>query len=193
MKDKTELLYDHYKETYSIIKENIRDRNKFFLLFFIIMSIQFLFAVTPDSISSIIISIIYTSYDIDISSQITVIQSLLWLILLYFTMRYYQCSVYIERQYKYIHSLEGNISALIDNKFDRESADYLSFYPKMNDMIDVMYKWVFPIIYCVVITIKIVGEFANEFYCCKTVFDGVIFISCFVLTILYLLFLHGNK
>lgn len=191
--DKTELLYDHYKETYMIIKENIRDRNKFFLLFFIIMSIQFLFAVTPDSISSIIVSIIHKTYEIDISNQIVIIQSLLWLILLYFTMRYYQCSVYIERQYKYIHSLESNISVLIDNKFDRESTDYLLFYPKMNNMVDAMYKWVFPIIYCVVITIKIVGEFENEFYCFTTVFDGVIFVSCFVLTILYLLFLHGNK
>lgn len=191
--EKQEILYDHYKETISIIKDNIRERNRFFILFFMIMAFQFLFAVVPDSIASILVNVVNNVYNIDISEQVTIIQSLLWLILLYFTMRYYQSTVFIERQYKYIHNLELQISTIINAKFDRESSDYLQYYPKMNDMIDLMYKWVFPMLYCVVICLKIGTEIKNTVFSFSIIFDCLMFAFCFSLTILYLVFLHGKK
>ena len=191
--DKSELLYDHYKETFAIIRDNLLQRNRFFIMLFVIMALQFLFAISPRSIASLITTIIHNSYNIDISGQMIIIQCLLWLVLLYFTMRYYQSTVYIERQYNYIHSLEANIEDLMDIKFNRESGDYLNNYPKMNDMIDILYKWIFPIIYCLVICCKIISEFQNSSSCLSLIFDAVIFICCFLLTILYLIFLHSKK
>lgn len=191
--DKSELLYDHYKETYTNIKENLNQRNRFFIMLFVIMTLQFLFAISPQSIASLITTIIQNSYSVDISGQIEIIQCLLWLILLYFTMRYYQSTVYIERQYNFIHSLEADIATLMDIKFDRESGDYLKNYPKMNDMIDILYKWIFPIIYCMVISSKIVSEIQNSPFGFPIIFDMVIFVCCFILTILYLVFLHNKK
>ena len=40
----TELLYDHYKETFLIIKETIIQRNRFFVMVFLMMTLQFLLA-----------------------------------------------------------------------------------------------------------------------------------------------------
>lgn len=190
--DKVELLYDHYKETVSIIKNTIAQRNRFFVMVFIVVALQFLFATSPDSISYLIIGIIKKQYEVDISNQMSIIQSFLWLILLYLTMRYYQATVYIEKQYKCIYSIETDISRIEQIKFDRESENYLSNYPKMSDFIDVLYKWIFPIIYCMIICYKIVSEFITSKFNLLLVLNTILFVSCFVLTILYLVFLHSR-
>lgn len=188
-----EIFYDHYKETVSIIKDKIRERDRFFILLFLTMAFQFLFAIVPDGMISILINVINSVYSVDISEQVIIIQSLLWLILLYFTMRYYQSIVFIERQYKYISNLESQISITINYEFGRESIDYLQYYPKMNDMIDLMYKWIFPILYCLVICLKIGAEIKNIIFVFPIIFDFLIFVLCLTLTILYLIFLHGKK
>lgn len=190
--DKTELLYDHYKETFSRIKESLNDRNHFFVMVFIVIAIQFLFATSSDTISAVIVSLIQEKYKIDISAQMSIIQSLLWLILLYLTMRYYQINVYIERQYNYIHSLEKDIAKEADVKFDREGGDYLSNYPKINSFMDILYKWIFPIIYCLIICYKIIIEYIVSKFSLLLILNTILFASCFVLTILYLMFLHGK-
>lgn len=191
--DKLELLYDHYKETFSIIKKSIDQRNRFFVMVFVIMTLQFLFAASPESISSLIICIIKSAYEVDISNQMSIVQSFLWLILLYLTMRYYQTTVYIERQYKYIHSLEKNISDLGEIQFDREGGNYLLDYPKMNDFIDILYKWIFPIIYCSIICYKIINENMVLQVTLSIMLDTVLFFACYIVTILYLVFLHNHN
>lgn len=142
--DKIELLYDHYKEIFSIIKD-------------------------------------------------TIIQSFLWLVLLYLTMRYYQTTIHIEKQYNCIYSIKSDISSIGQIKFDRESGNYLSNYPKMSDFVDLLYKWVFPIIYCLIICYKIITEYITSKFSLLLVLNTVLFISCFVLTILYLVFLNSKK
>jgi len=191
--EELELLYDHYKETFSIIKEQLSSRNKFFILLFLIMTVQFLFAVSPDSFASIIIKIVDNTYKIDVSSQMNVIQSLLWIVLLYFTMRYYQTNVYIERQYRYIHKLEDVIANLLNAEFDRESFNYLSSFPKMSNMIDIIYKWIFPLLYCLIVIIKICSEISTRNYNISFFINMIISLSCLLLTILYLIFLHKEN
>ena len=191
--EKFNILYDHYKDTYAIIAQNINFRNRFFILTFIIMILQFLFAVNQQSIATLIISLVYNTYEIDVSGQISIIQCLLWIILLYITMRYYQTNVYIERMYLYIHVLENQIENNLKFNFNRESKNYLKNYPKMNDMIDFLYKWFFPVLYCTVIIIKITTEFKQIENMILFIIDLVVFSVCFELTLLYLLFLHNKN
>lgn len=191
--DKTELLYDHYKETFSIIKETIIQRNRFFVMVFLVMTLQFLFASSPDSVSYLIIGIVQKQYEIDISNQMSIIQSFLWLILLYLTMRYYQATIHIEKQYNCIYSIESDISNIEHIKFDRESGNYLSNYPKMSDFVDILYKWMFPLIYCLVICYKIGNELVLLKFKLQTIIDLILFISCLWLTVLYFIYLHKPK
>lgn len=88
-----ELLYDHYKDTNHIIKEHINQRNKFFVLVLFVITFQFIFAISPESIFFLITEIIRNRFKIDISGQAIIIQNLLWIILLYLTARYYQSSI----------------------------------------------------------------------------------------------------
>lgn len=191
--DRTDLLYDHYKETFSIIKNSIIQRNRFFVMVFLVITLQFLFASAPDSISALIVEIFREQYKIDISSQIYTIQSFLWLLLLYLTMRYYQSSVYIEKQYSYISSIEADISNTVQIRFDRESGNYMLKYPKMSAFVDLLYKWVFPIIYCLVICYKIISEFIISKFIFQIMLNTILFLSCFIITILYLVFLHTSE
>lgn len=190
--NKTELLYDHYKETFSIIKDTIIQRNRFFVMVFLVMTLQFLFATSPESISSLIVGIVKKQYKVDISNQISIIQSFLWLILLYLTMRYYQATVHIEKQYNCIYSIEEDISRIKHIKFDRESGNYLSNYPQMSNFVDILYKWVFPVIYCLIICYKIITEYITSKFSLLFVLNTILFISCLILTIFYLLSLHGK-
>lgn len=190
--DNKELLYDHYKETFSLIKDSIKQRNRLFVWLFSVMAVHFLFAASPESILAIIRGVVQKQYNIDISNQMSIIQSFLWILLLYLTMMYYQSTVYIERQYRYIHSLEADIANVAGIKFDREGVNYLLNYPKMNDFIDILYKWFFPIIYAVVICYKIVAEYSIPFSPMFSLFNGVVFCACLLLDILYLHFLHGK-
>lgn len=189
---KLDVLYDHYKDSFSLLQDSLKNRNKFTVLLFIIVFFQLLMAVSPDSIISLFIDIVNKMYEINISNQFMIIQCALWLLLLYFTMRYYQLSVYIERQYNYIYKIESDISLIININFDRESKNYLKSYPKMNNFIDFIYKWLFPTLYSIVILAKITVECMTSSINLYLLFDGMIAIVCFVLTILYLTFLHAE-
>lgn len=190
--DNKELLYDHYKETFSLIKASIKQRDRLFVWLFFVMAVHFLFAASPESILAIIVGVVQNQYNVDISNQMSIIQSFLWVMLLYLTMRYYQSTVYIERQYRYIHSIEADIASVVGVKFDREGTNHLLNYPKMNDFIDFFYKWFFPLIYAVVILYKIIAEYCISFSPLFSLFNGVVFCACFLLNILYLVFLHGK-
>ena len=58
--DKTELLYDHYKETFSIIKETIIQRNRFFVMVFLVMTLQS----NVYTIKFLMVNIIVSNYEI---------------------------------------------------------------------------------------------------------------------------------
>jgi len=189
----SEILYDHYKETMALLLDKLKERNKFFLLFFLNMAIQFIFTVAPDSITTLLIDGVKQAYEIDISNQLVVVQSILWLTLLYFTMRYYGAIIYIENQYKYLHILEHDLSNTLKIKLDREGKNYLTNYPKMNDMIDFLYKWMFPILYCLIVILKLFTEILHMPLGFILIFDLSVGLCCLILTALYLIHLHSRK
>ena len=103
--DSLELLYDHYKDTFQLIKENEVTRNKMFIYFIVLLSVLYLLAIEPDSLHSSINSWIDTNIGTSIDFGISIIESLIWIVLLYFTIRYFQIIMYINRQYDYLHTL----------------------------------------------------------------------------------------
>ena len=186
--DKIELLYDHYKETCEIQRTNLKIRNTAFVIVIIILGMLLLLSYSPDTIGAVILSILNHEYGIDAEIQFGLIQSLVCVVLLYSSMRYYQTTVYLERLYKYLHKVEDRLNTAISDEniiIDREGRSYLSGYPQFNDTIDFMYKWLFPILYIVAIAIKIYTEKR-----CSLAYalDVVLFIGSFVLCILYILF-----
>ena len=83
------------------------------------------------------------------------ISTLLWLLLLGFTTKYYQVVLEIERQYEYLHSLEDKLNGYYPETkvFTREGKSYLSKYPLFSNWVWLLYTVFFPslIIFSVII------------------------------------------
>ncbi len=188
MVDKIELLYDHYKDTCEIQRNNLRIRNTAFVIVIVFLGFLLLLSYYPEAIDTAILSFFDHEYGIDVTIRFEIIQSLVWVILLYSSMRYYQVTIYIERIYKYIYKTEKQLNDSIADKniiIDREGKSYLSNYPKCSIAMDYIYKWFFPVLYIIAITIKIFAESANSF---AFILDMFLFFVILVLCILFICF-----
>jgi uncharacterized membrane protein YciS (DUF1049 family) len=185
--DKTELLYDHYKDTCEIQRENIRIRNKMFVFTITAMAILLLLSYSPDTCGSAILAFSEHMYGINMAIQFGLIQCLAWVILTYFSMRYYQTTITIERTYKYIHKTENQLNKNVGNStfIDREGKSYLLEYPICSKLMDKIYKWIFPLLYLVAICVKI---FVERRFSLAYVLDVVLFILAFILCVFYMHF-----
>ena len=190
--DSLELLYDHYKETYSLVKTRLDERNKLFILTIFMLCILSLFMVNPESLITTLSKWLADNYHLEINMEISIIQSLIWFVVLYFTIRYYQTTTYIERLYAYIHKLEKTISEFSGQPFTRESQSYLDEYPMLLDFISIIYRVIFPIIYSIILIVKIITEFQSGFLNLCLLLDFIVAFCCFLLTLFYFYFLHKD-
>lgn len=156
--DKLELLYDHYKETYEILTHQIKQRDKMFVLSFIFSCVALLFAFDPAEYRNLLFGYIYDQFSIDLSSQFFVLQTFLWIVLLYVTLRYSQAFVNIERTYSYLDSLERKIHELSQAEFDREGGHYARNFSLPSKYANYVYKFIFPVISVMIAVVKIISE-----------------------------------
>lgn len=189
-----EIAYDHYKETFTYVKEAEKDRNKIFIIVSLLITALYLFAIEPDSLYQVINDFITEQWQISVNVGFGTVQSLLWVILLFYSIRYFQINTYIERQYTYLHKLESDIANKVDFIFEREGRGYLDKYPLLLDMIYYIYTWAFPVIYILVVCYKIVLEWVNRFSIGSVLFNTIISGCIILASILYLIMLHpkGN-
>lgn len=184
-------LYEHYVDTNSKLSEKLKERNKFFLLVFIpIFVLSFLGF--SDSGFSLVVEYVKNKCSIDISENYCIFELLVWIVLLYFTMRYCQSSVNIERQYFYISDLEDKLDKA--GKITREGKSYLEEYPFISDYIDFLYKKVFPFLYIVFLVVKLVLLLISKFSIYFKISAFLLGFLCFLLILFYSIFLYGiNK
>lgn len=183
--DKLELFYDHYKETFVVISEQIKQRNKKFILVFILLFILLLFTFKPNEYSNIIFDFINNQYSIDLSSQFSVLQTFLWLALFYETLRYSQTIVYIEREYKYIDYLEKKITKISKETLNREGGDYSKNFKPISIFTNGCYKYFFPLFSLIVSSLKIKSEYSVQNMLYFLIIDTIIFIVYFILWIVH--------
>lgn len=191
--DNSELLYDHYKDTYSLHIEMKRKRDTFFVMLCASITVLFLFLINPTGIFEFILKMVQESFSFELPFQMAIIQSFVWIITLYLFMRYIQANIYIERNYKYIECLEKTISQNHEIIFDRESRNYEDKYPFVLTFVHNIYVWGFPIMSIIIITLKIVLEkfqYNNGF---TFILNAIIAATIILLNIFYLIFIHGKK
>ena len=183
--DNLELFYDHYKETFVVISEQIKQRDKKFVFVFILLFILLLLTFNPIEYSNIIFGFINNQYSIDLSNQFSVLQTFLWLALFYETLRYSQSIVYIEREYKYIDYLEKIITKISKETLDREGGNYSKHYKPISIFTNSCYKYFFPLFSLTVAILKIKSEYSVQNMLCFLIIDTIIFIVYFILWIVH--------
>lgn len=139
------ILHDHYKESFSRILEQEKQRDRLFLVLIAILGALFLEVQYPASTQSLLEESTRVALN---TLPIPVTTSATWTVLLVAMQRYCQSSIAIERQYIYLHRLEDAISSLLGHEsvYSREGKTYLENYPIFSTWTSLFYACFFPVI-----------------------------------------------
>lgn len=188
-----EKAYDHYKETCAICREQVKERNVLFLKMLLSLAGMFLLMMQTNEAMQIFVSYMKEKYKCNVTFPANLISTLIWIVLLYYTLGYYRISINLERQYSYIHKLENAINRMIGQlqgqyagfRIEREGKAYLKRYPKLLDAADFIYKTVFPGIYLVLVILGGWKRYTGEPELFASIQMGIA-ICCVILTILFM-------
>jgi hypothetical protein len=190
-------IYDHYKDTCSIVGEAVKHRDR--LMIFVIIALgSFAFqSIFPNTSNGIINDFLNFKFGVNLELNLSIIGNIVWFLLLIFTLRYFQVAVFVERQYAYLHKIEDRLNKeFSEDIITREGKGYLSNYPYFSDWMWLLYTIIFPLILIVVTTIKIVSELkgvcVNGWHL-GLILNIVIFILLAISIILYLSILHKKS
>lgn len=184
-----ELLYDHYKESCELARNNEIKRNRFFILVCVLLGLLFFFSYDQNSILGLIQSWISGNYNCNLMFSSNVIQAILWILLFLLTLRYLGLNINLDRNYNYIHKLEDEINKEEKKEtITREGKDYLNNYPALNNITYYSYRIILPIIYFFIIIIKLKLEcVAQGGFNISIFFQILLGILCIILITAYLI------
>jgi hypothetical protein len=192
---KIELLNDHYKDTFAYLKETMRLRDRLFVFILLTITLLFFQLYSPTEAGTLIEAFIKKNLELENAISITFIGTVIWFALLAFVMRYFQTVIFIERQNKYMHRLEEQLSPYYEDKaFTREGRSYLKNYPMFSSWAYQLYTWIFPILLIFVVLGKLINEYVfTRGISLLLVFNSVIALGILISTVLYLRMVHYGK
>lgn len=165
---RAELLLDHYKDTFQHILLHWKARNRLFVFVLIIIALMALDLVSPGSLSKLVNGYIGKSLKNPPTFDFEIIGSIVWFLLLSIVIQYYQRSILVDRQYKYIHKLEDRICADMGGDFiTREGKSYFSKtgdadkqgkQPFFTRAVGPLYVYFFPVLLMSFVITKLIRE-----------------------------------
>lgn len=184
-----DILNDHYKESFSYIRERERARDRAFSIIILIIGALFLQIQYPTDFQGSLGNISIQDAVINLRSlPLAALLSMTWTFLLVFTLRYCQTAINTERQYNYLHMLEKKISTELGDEriYRRESKAYLKNYPVFSNWVWFFYTIMFPIIIISAILTLLIFEYGNLRYpIFHKVFDTVLAVGVVLSFVLY--------
>jgi hypothetical protein len=125
------LLLDHHKDTFQHILYHWQVRNRLFIYVLVLLAVTALDTYSPDSIARMVNGYIAKLLDTPENAaplfDFKVIGCVIWFLLLSLVISYYQRSISVDRQYRYIDQLEQQLCAEMGGDFiTRESKSYYS-------------------------------------------------------------------
>lgn len=195
--EKLDTYYDHYKESNSFRLTALSRRNRSFVYLCVLEAISFMLIKNPDFICALLNDVVRKELEATILFSNCILQTLVWVLIAYVLVRYVQDVLYVERQYKYLSTLEKKISLLLEetddkNIFTREGDNYLNNYPMVLNFIDLFYKILAPILFTAINIVHIVQEWNSGMTRTMLVVDTVICVAIFVITWFYFFEIHDK-
>lgn len=189
---KLELLHDHYKDSFTYLRTYIQHRDR--LLFFILLVLvimMFQLAAQSDA-DQAISQAVAEQFELTTPIDMAFIGSAIWLSLLALVVRYYQRVMLVEKQYRYVHKLEGRLSSHYNDEiFTRESTSYSSSFPTFTKWAWRLYTLVFPVLLLVIASLKIRDELSRPItFAWPLVLNIASFLLLLGFTLLYLYSFH---
>lgn len=184
---RTELLMDHYKDTFQHILFHWKIRNRLFLFILVVLAVFILDAAKPGSVARLTNSMLTkvsgpevtvvttdTAVEHDEWLAFSAVGSLTWFVLLCLLIQYYQRSMHVNRQYKYIEQVENKLNEFLGSDLiTREGKAYLSRTgayesgstddrPLFLRTVGSIYVYLFPLLLTCLVIGKIVHELCFE-------------------------------
>ena len=142
-----EVLHDHYKVSFRLIREREKQRDRLFLIIIALIGLLYFELGYPEMAKQIVRHAEAGGVVVDLSAvPISVFLSVTWTMLFALALRYCQTSILIERQYTYLHSVETRLAEMSDftGMFQREGKSYLDRYPAFSTWAWIFYTMLFP-------------------------------------------------
>jgi arginine exporter protein ArgO len=176
MKDEkcAELLLDHYKDTFQHILYHWKLRNRLFVYVLILLAVIALDTYQPGALSDLVNAYIAKTLQSagqgNLALDFAVIRSATWFLLLSLVIQYYQRSISVDRQYRYIANLEEQICQIMGGDFvTREGKAYFSKTgafkrgeesgrPLFLQAVGPLYVYFFPLVLVVLVILKVFKE-----------------------------------
>ena len=176
MKDEkcAELLLDHYKDTFQLILYHWKARNRLFVYVLVLLAVVALDAYQPGALSDLVNAYIAKNLQSPGQEALTldfaVIRSATWFLLLSLVIQYYQRSIHVDRQYRYLANLEEQICQVMGGDFvTREGKAYSSKtgvfkhgekgkQPLFLRAVGPLYVYFFPLILILLVILKVLKE-----------------------------------
>jgi len=191
---KLNILHDHYKDSFSYIREHEKLRDKLFYLIILLFGTLAFQIQYPINFQNTIqaINILKINFDLRIV-PLQAILSLTWTFIFVLLIKYYQTTIIIERQYPYLHKIENKISELLEEKeiYCREGYNYLSKYPIFSYWTWIFYTFLMPIVFFIVTILLVFNEYLNLKY--PTYFKIYDLIIALLITITLILYKIKKK
>jgi len=166
----TDLLYDHYKDTFREIRTYTSNRNKLFLYVLLIFAAMQI--INPGEAPSIMADALKESFGVSPVISVQAISALLWLSLLYCLARYLQVTLTIDSQYGYLHTLESYLAdSFTSFSFNRERLGYGEDFKGLRNAIFLFYRAIVPVVFLILVIWRLHSEYR---YLCKFEFGYVI-------------------
>lgn len=140
------LLFEQYRETNAKNQSAIKSRNWYFVALLVVAGVSAVLASNPDLLLEIISSVARERFGMGASPlNAGAADVLVWIATLYLFMRYVQLAIGVERSYAYLNVLERDLKeAFGSDAFCREGDVYDRDYPFALNLVDFVYKAVFP-------------------------------------------------
>lgn len=154
-----DVLHDHYKETFSYIREREKQRDRLFLVLIGLFALLVLEVQYPTNFGGALGNSSISGAEVDLSAlPLPGFLSASWVLIFAIALRYCQAAINAERQYDYLHRLEEKISRELGDEelYRREGKSYLDDYPLFQDWVWISYVFLFPLI-AVLATVVLVG------------------------------------
>jgi hypothetical protein len=162
-----EVLHDHYKESFSYIRERERERDRLFLVLIALFAVLALEIQYPINFKGAVGTLTFLGIELNVDAlPLPAFLTATWVTVLVITLRYCQASINVERQYKYLHKLEDKISAELkdDELYRREGRAYKSEYSPFRWWVRRFYVIVIPVIGIIATGVLIYNEWAKLDY-----------------------------
>jgi len=160
-----EILHDHYKETFARLREVERTRDRLFLWLIGLFALLCIEIGYPATVGGSLGTISIAGGEFHPQAlPLPALLDITWVLALVIALRYCQSAIWVDRQYRYLHVLEENISPLLRSSdldqddgdphppkldaivYQREGKVYLSEYPLLLNAAWFAYVILFPLI-----------------------------------------------